>query len=93
MTSEPSRRGLPLHSKILVGLLVGAAAGVLSNVLWRDEPALSWVVQTVTQPIGQIFHRMLFMVVVPLVFTSVTLGVASLGDLRRVGRVGGKTLL
>ncbi|MEZ4588436.1 MAG: dicarboxylate/amino acid:cation symporter [Gemmatimonadales bacterium] len=84
---------MPLHTKILIGLLVGAAAGVLSNVLWRDEPALSWVVQTVTQPIGQIFLRMLFMVVVPLVFTSVTLGVASLGDLRRVGRVGGKTLL
>jgi DAACS family dicarboxylate/amino acid:cation (Na+ or H+) symporter len=43
--------------------------------------------------VGQIFLRLLFMVVVPLVFASVTMGVASLGDLRRIGRVGTKTLL
>jgi DAACS family dicarboxylate/amino acid:cation (Na+ or H+) symporter len=42
--------------------------------------------------VGQIFLRMLFMVVVPLVFTSLALGVAGLGDLRRLGRIGGRTL-
>jgi len=93
VTSESPRGGMPLHTKILIGLLVGAASGVTSNIFWKGTPGLVWAVDTVAQPIGQIFLRMLFMVVVPLVFTSVTLGVASLGDLRRVGRVGGKTLL
>ena len=45
-----------------------------------------------TYPVGQIFLRLLFMIVIPLVFASVTLGVASLGDLSRVGRIGGKSL-
>jgi len=88
-----ARRGMPLHTKILLGLAVGAGSGVLANALWRDAPALQWAVDNIAQPIGQIFLRMLFMVVVPLVFTSIALGVAGLGDLKKVGRIGGKTLL
>lgn len=86
------RRGMPLHTKILIGLGVGAAAGVASNLLWSGAPALDWAVDYVAQPVGQVFLRMLFMVVVPLVFTSLVLGVAGLGDLRRLGRVGGRTI-
>lgn len=92
MTAESRQgRGMPLHTRILLGLLLGAAAGVASNFLWHDAPELEWAVTNVAQPIGQIFLRMLFMVVVPLVFTTLTLGVAGLGDVRRLGRVGGKT--
>jgi DAACS family dicarboxylate/amino acid:cation (Na+ or H+) symporter len=80
------------HTKILAGLLIGASAGVLANILWRDAAALRWVVDNIAQPVGQVFLRMLFMIVVPLVFTSLSLGVAGLGDLRRLGRVGAKTL-
>lgn len=87
-----TRRGIPLHTKILLGLLVGAVAGIVANLQARDAVWLEWLVDNVAQPVGQIFLRMLFMVVVPLIFTSIALGVASLGDLRRVGRVGGKTL-
>lgn len=94
MTVSPSRRdGLPLHTKILIGLLVGAGGGVLSNLFFHGDPRLAWVTDTIANPIGQVFLRMLFMVVVPLVFTSVALGVASLGDVRRIGRIGSKTLL
>lgn len=85
--------GVPLHTQILAGLLLGAGGGVAANLLWRDAPRLLWAVENVAQPVGQVFLRMLFMVVVPLVFASVALGVAQLGDLRRVGRIGGKTLL
>lgn len=93
MHSEPhAKAGTPLHTQILLGLAVGAGAGLLSNFLWKDAPALEWVIDTVAQPIGQIFLRMLFMVVVPLVFTSLALGVATLGDLSKVGRIGGKSL-
>jgi DAACS family dicarboxylate/amino acid:cation (Na+ or H+) symporter len=91
--AETPRRGPALHTKILFGLLIGATAGVTANLYARDSRPLAWVVENVAQPVGQIFLRLLFMVVVPLVFASVTMGVASLGDLRRIGRVGTKTLL
>ena len=87
------RRGMPLHTKILLGLVIGAVAGVTCNLLWKDVPQLVWFTDNVAGPVGQVFLRLLFMVVVPLVFTSITLGVASLGDIRRIGRVGGRTLV
>ena len=93
MADHPKRRGMALHTKILLGLLLGAVAGVSANIYAHEAPALLWLVDNVAQPVGQIFLRLLFMVVVPLVFASVTTGVASLGDLRRIGRIGGKTLL
>ena len=92
MSQKVESKGLALHTKILLGLFLGAAAGVTANALWQDTTGLEWVVDNVAQPVGQVFLRMLFMVVVPLVFTSLALGVAGLGDLRRVGRIGGKTL-
>ncbi len=92
MTESEKRPRVPLHTKILLGLLIGAGAGVASNLLWHNSPRLNWLVDNVATPAGQIFLRMLFMVVVPLVFTTLSLGVANLGDIRRLGRVGGKTL-
>ena len=81
---------IPLHVRILAGLGVGAVSGGIANALWRDTPTLTWIVQNVADPVGQVFLRMLFMVVVPLVFTSLVLGVTGLGDLGRVGRIGGR---
>lgn len=83
---------LDLHHKILAGLVVGAAAGVACNALAGGAPWLAAVNTYVAGPVGQIFLRLLFMVVVPLVFASLTVGVALLGDLRRVGRIGARTL-
>jgi dicarboxylate/amino acid:cation (Na+ or H+) symporter, DAACS family len=88
-------RGLALHTKILIGLGIGAACGITANVLTADDPEWRARVtsfdQYVTAPVGQVFLRMLFMVVVPLVFASLSLGVAQLGDLRKLGRIGAKT--
>lgn len=92
MTADKPRRGLELHTRILLGLAAGALLGLLANWRLRDNAGLAWTIDNVTDPVGQVFLRMLFMVVVPLVFTSLALGVAQLGDLSRVGRVGGKTL-
>lgn len=84
-----------LSNRILLGLLLGAVCGVGANLLlvprWPDavETANRWVFV----PVGQVFLRMLFMVVIPLVFASLALGVASLGDLKRLGRIGGRTML
>lgn len=90
--AAPPRR-VPLHAKILLGLLLGAAAGIAANRLWAGTEGLDRFVTLVAQPIGQIFLRMLFMIVIPLVVTSLALGVAGMGDVRRLGRVGARTLL
>jgi dicarboxylate/amino acid:cation (Na+ or H+) symporter, DAACS family len=81
-----------LHNKILLGLVLGAGAGIASKLAFGDAPELLWIVENVATPVGQVFLRMLFMIVVPLIFGSVTLGVASLGDLTRIGRIGGKAM-
>ena len=86
--------GLALHTKILIGLAVGAILGIGANILTGSRPDsaswVQWIARYITDPIGQVFLRMLFMVVVPLVFASLSLGVAQLGDLRKLGRIGVK---
>jgi dicarboxylate/amino acid:cation (Na+ or H+) symporter, DAACS family len=85
-------KGIPLHTKILIGLAVGVIAGVAVNrVLGGDHPSVVWVVDNITQPIGQLFLRLLLMIVVPLVFSSLVVGVAGIGDIRKLGRVGLKS--
>ena len=85
---------MKLHTKILVGLLAGAAAGITANLtLGGDHPLVRGVDTYLAAPVGQIFLRLLFMVVMPLVFASIALGVAGIGDVRKVGRVGAMTLL
>lgn len=85
---------MALHTKILLGLLVGACAGTLANAtLGGDHGLVVWINTYLAGPAGQVFLRLLFMVVMPLVFASIALGVTGIGDVRRVGRIGGKTLL
>lgn len=83
---------MKLHNKILLGLVAGAALGLAANRTAPDAAWLAWFNTNVANPVGQVFLRMLLMVVIPLVFASITLGVAGLGDLRKVGRVGARTL-
>lgn len=87
------KKGMALATKIFIGLVAGAAAGVASNLLWRGSERLEWIVSRMAEPAGQIWLRSLIMIVIPLVFASLALGVAGLGDLRKLGRVGAKTLL
>jgi DAACS family dicarboxylate/amino acid:cation (Na+ or H+) symporter len=84
--------GAGLSVRMLAGLFVGAGLGVAAHVTLGDAPALDWVVRNVTQPAGSVFLRLLFMLVVPLIVSALALGVAGLGDLRRLGRIGLRTL-
>src|ERR1043165_7106421 len=85
-------KGIPLHTKILIGLAVGVIAGIVTNKMFGgDHPRVVWVVDNVTQPVGQLFLRLLLMIVVPLVFASLVVGVAGIGDIRKLGRVGLKS--
>ncbi|HSJ33024.1 MAG TPA: dicarboxylate/amino acid:cation symporter [Longimicrobiales bacterium] len=83
---------IPLHTKILLGLALGAVAGVATNLFAADAAWVELIITYIAQPLGQVFLGMLFMVVMPLVFTTLAVGVAGLGDLSSLGRVGGKTI-
>lgn len=145
MTVESSARGrMPLHTKIMLGLIVGALAGLAANYAgshWgntgtlpvvdvngdafddrieelREDPKklrdrdkdeiddridadadgnhiddrLDWFATNVAEPIGKVFLRLVIMVVIPLVFSALALGVMELGDVSKLGRVGLRTL-
>jgi len=89
MASEPRR--MARHTKIFIGLVVGALAGVICNKFFSSAPALALVQKYLSDPLGKIFLNMLIMVVIPLVFSSLTLGVAQIGDLKQLGRMGIRT--
>ncbi len=74
---------MKLHTKILIGLVAGALIGPLPYV--KD-------IAVQLEPFGQAFIRLLIMIVIPLVMASLIIGTASLGDLKKLGRIGLKTI-
>ncbi len=97
MTSTPlpsaPRRKMALHTLMLIGFIVGACAGGLAHTLANEAPWLEAVLTYVSDPIGQLFLRLLFMLVVPLVFSALVLGVVEIGDPQSLGRIGLRTLV
>lgn len=120
LPAEGAKRGLPLHTKILIGLIVGITLGLVCNYLGSIEKGkvqdlngngqvegyevyisdtdsngiVGWLDTVVywAKPVGDVFLRLMFMVVVPMVFAALTLAVVEIGDVRRLGRMGLKTL-
>ncbi len=86
------RKRTPLHLRLLYGFALGCGAGMLGHAFLAGHPALEAVITYVAAPAGQIFLRLLFMLVLPLVFSALVLGVTGLGDLKRLGRIGARTL-
>ena len=72
---------LQIYTQILIGLLLGVVAGVIFG------PKAA-----VIKPVGTAFIRLITLIVVPLVFASLLVGTASLGDIRKLGRMGVKTI-
>ena len=88
MAEETKKKGLALHWQILIGIGLGILAGILlCKIAPYDQwsPYVKWA--------GDIFLRGLRMIVIPLVFTSIALGVAGMGNSAALGRIAGKTLL
>jgi Na+/H+-dicarboxylate symporter len=82
-----------LQWRMLIGFAVGLTIGLIVKGL--GENALVWAdpLRTyVTQPVGQIFLRLLFMLVIPLLFSALVMGIAEMGEMRALRRVGLKTL-
>ncbi|MEO7539465.1 MAG: dicarboxylate/amino acid:cation symporter, partial [Pyrinomonadaceae bacterium] len=85
-------KGMALHTKILIGLLVGVIGGIAVNELrGGSDPDVAWFISNFTQPVGALFLNLLLMIVVPLVFSSLVVGVAGIGDIRKLGRIGLKS--
>lgn len=79
-----------LYAKILVALALGLAVGLLART--SVGAPLAGVIEWI-EPVGTIFIRLITMVVVPLVAASLFIAIAGLGDVRRLGRIGGRTLV
>src|SRR5215211_887559 len=88
-----ARKKIPLHTRILIGGLLGAVGGIVSYLTAGGSPGLQSFITWVTGPLGRIFLNLLFMLVIPLIFSALVLGVAGMGDPRALGRIGLKSLL
>ena len=86
--------GLPLHVKVLIGFALGAIIGLVVHAQGlQDTGFVASLVAWIIKPFGQIFLNLLFMLVVPLMFSALVLGVAELGDIASLGRLGWRTLV
>ncbi|MEJ2338449.1 MAG: dicarboxylate/amino acid:cation symporter [Gemmatimonadales bacterium] len=80
---------MQLYTKIAIALILGAVAGVVANIF-----DVGWLVTALVaiEPAGTAWIRLITMVVIPLVVASLVVGTATLGDITKLGRIGGKTI-
>ena len=83
--------GNKLTIYIVIALIAGIAVGSFFNTM-VDQAWVLWIDKYIFNVLGQIFLNLIFMVVVPVVFISITLGVVSVGDPKMLGSIGIKTL-
>jgi len=82
-----------LQWRILIGFLAGTIAGLAAYTLSPGAAWIEWLVTYVTGPVGQIFLRLLFMLVIPLLFSALVVGIAEMGEVRQLRNVGLRTLV
>ncbi|MBP1936049.1 cation:dicarboxylate symporter family transporter [Paenibacillus sediminis] len=78
-------RKLGLAWQILIGLILG----IILGTIFYGNPS----VEKFLQPIGTIFIRLIKMIIIPIVISSIVVGVAGAGDIKKVGKLGGKTII
>ena len=79
------KRKLNLTTKIMIGFV----AGIIAGLVLRGSPDF---VNTYIAPFGALFLNLIMMIIVPLVFSSLVVGAASVGDVKTLGRIGIKTV-
>jgi len=88
---KPSKR-VSLTYRIILGMVAGATLGFGINLFGNPDWINSWFVEGLFDVVGTLFIRSLQLIVVPLVFVSLVCGTAAMEDIRRIGRIGGKTV-
>ncbi|MHC6223267.1 glutamate/aspartate:proton symporter GltP [Pseudomonas sp. X10] len=81
---------LSLAWQILIGLVLGVAIGALLNHFSAEK---AWWISNVLQPAGDIFIRLIKMIVIPIVISSLIVGIAGVGDAKKLGSIGLKTII
>lgn len=82
---------MKLHTKIFIGMMLGIVLGWIVRKLELPEETVQIIIAWV-EPVGKLFMNLVFMMVIPLILSALILGVAEIGDLRRLGRMGGHLL-
>jgi Na+/H+-dicarboxylate symporter len=93
--AEPvvEKRRLPLHWKIAIGFVAGLLLGMVAYyAAGADAPWVRAFTEYVTQPFSTLFLSLIFMLIVPLLFSALVVGVTEMGDIRALGRIGWRTL-
>jgi Na+/H+-dicarboxylate symporter len=90
-TAAPPR--LQMHWKIAIGFAAGILLGLLVyRFVGADAPWVSAFIEYGTVPFSTIFLRLIFMLVIPLLFSALVVGIGEMGDVRALGRIGWRTL-
>ena len=87
------KTALSLQWQMLAGFLVGLILGLIVHATARDAAWVDQVTTYGTGPVGQVFLRLLFMLVIPLLVSALIIGIAEMGEMRALRRVGLKTLI
>jgi Na+/H+-dicarboxylate symporter len=92
-TDAMPTKGLPMHWKIAIGFIAGLGFGLLA--FYTAGPDAEWIrrfIEYVTTPFSNIFLRLIFMLVIPLLFSALVVGIGEMGDVRQLGKIGWRTL-
>ena len=84
MNTEKKRMSLPIQ------ILIGLALGVIVGLLLQNNPEIA---DNFIKPFGTIFLNLIKLIIVPLVFSSLLVGVADLDDAAKIGKIGLKTFV
>lgn len=82
------KKKMKLSTKILISLGLGVIVGLILQQMNMVDFSVK-----VIQPFGDLFLRLIKMIIVPLVFSTLVIGAASVGDVKKLGRMGGKTII
>ena len=83
---------MKLHVKIFIGMIVGIVAGLIVKSMGLPQETIDTIIKWV-DPVGRIFMNLIFMMVIPLILSALILGVAEIGDLKKLGRMGFKLMM
>ena len=89
----PGKNKLPLHWKMFIGFGLGLVLGLVVHLTsGADADWVKAFTAYVTTPFSKVFLSLIFMLIVPLLFSALVVGIAEMGDIRALGRIGWKTL-